>query len=317
MLSFEGKVAVVTGAANGIGHGIAKEICNRGGYVVLVDILADDLNAAVANLKANGKTAVAFEMDVTVEANWPALLDFTLKTFGKVDYLFNNAGIEYAKAYDEFNMIDWEYYFKSNVMSVVMGCNTFYPEMAKNGGGHICTTASTASLGPIPGTGIGAPYAPSKAACLMFMEQFAMEMAAKGNNITCSAVMPCVINTDIGLRIDNPLSFPVEYRDKIHLIDNRSPESKKAAHDIYDMLHLPKDNPIYQQLRAGGVIEVEEGVATILNDIERGYFYIYTHPGLSKSVTMQEMILRLLAYKQPISQTVPQEEYLKLSGLPY
>ena len=317
-INYEGKVCVVTGAANGIGKGFAEEVARRGAKVVLVDILEDDLKATVEGIVAAGGTAVGYPMDVIDEDAWPGLLQFTIDTYGAPYLLYNNAGIEYSKLYDEWTSVDWKYYFEANVFSVVYGCNTFFPAIAENGGGIILTTASTASLGPLAAhEGIGLPYAPSKHACLCFMEEFALEMAHRGTNIQTAAVMPCVINTDIGLRIDNPLSMPEKYRAQIDKIDNRTEEEKVATQQGYVALHAPKDSEIYQALRNGGVIEVEEGVNTILSDLDRGYFYIYTHPGASHAVNMAEFDVRLNPWKQPVSQTQSQAMYTMLSGLPY
>ena len=317
-INYQDKVCVVTGAANGIGMGFATEVARRGAKVVLVDILEDDLAATVARIKEAGGEATGYPMDVTDEDAWPGLLQFTIDTYGPPYLLYNNAGIEYAKGYDRWTSVDWKYYFEANVFSVVYGCNTFFPAIAENGGGIILTTASTASLGPLAAhEGIGLPYAPSKHACLCFMEEFALEMAHRENNIQCAAVMPCVINTDIGLRIDNPLSMPEKYRAQIDKIDNRLQEEIDGAHQTYELLHAPKDSEIYQALRAGGVIEIEEGVATILSDLDRGYFYIYTHPGASHAVNMAEYDVRLSGWKQPVSQTLSQAMYTAMSGLPY
>lgn len=317
-INYEGKVCVVTGAANGIGMGFAEEVARRGAKVVLVDILEDDLEATVARIKAIGGEAVGYPMDVTIEEDWPKLLAFTIDTYGAPYLLYNNAGIEYSKDYDQWTSVDWKYYMEANVFSVVYGCNTFFPAIADNGGGIILTTASTAALGPLAAhEGIGIPYAPSKHACLCFMEEFALEMAHRENNIQVAAVMPCVINTDIGLRIDNPLSMPEKYRAQIDKIDNRTEEAKAAAHQTYEMLHAPKDSEVYQALRAGGVIEIEEGIQTILSDLDRGYFYIYTHPYASHAVNMTEFDCRLSVYKQPQSQAVAQAIYTAMSGLPY
>lgn len=317
-IDYAGKVCVVTGAANGIGMGFAEAICARGAKVVLVDILEDDLNATVERLKAAGGDVCGYQMDVTDEDAWPELLKFVQENVGAPYLLYNNAGIEYSKTYDLWTSVDWKYYFDANVFSVVYGCNTFFPAIAENGGGIILTTASTASLGPLAAhEGIGLPYAPSKHACLCFMEEFALEMAHRGTNIQTAAVMPCVINTDIGLRIDNPLTIPEKYRDQYDKIDNRPQEEKDAAHQGYLALHAPKDSEIYQALRNGGVIEIEEAAEIILSDLDRGYFYIYTHPGASRAVNMAEYDARISTYKQPISQTIAQATYTAMSGLPY
>jgi NAD(P)-dependent dehydrogenase (short-subunit alcohol dehydrogenase family) len=312
---FNEKIAVITGGANGIGLGLATELCRRGASVIIADILADDLRKAVIGLKAEGYKAAGYEMDVSREEQWPGLLDLTLETYGRVDYLFNNAGIMYTKPYDCFVSADWDLYFKVNVMGPVFGCNTFYPAMAKQGGGHISTVVSQAALGPLDGALIGAPYAPLKSACLTFVEQFAVMMNERKNGVVCSAIMPSIVNTDISSRMENPLARPVAFRDNPD-IDNRSPEVRAASNALVKRLADPQTPEDKAMAFAMGVISVEQAVQTILAGIEKGYFYIYTHPGRSNAITRQEMDRRLAGYKQPAPQSAASVEYTKLSKSP-
>ena len=300
-IDYKDKVVIVTGAANGIGQGIANEAAKRGAKVVLVDILGDDLEKAVDQIKAAGGEAVGFQMSVTQQAKWDELKDFVLATYGVPYMLFNNAGIEYDKAYPEFTIADWEYYMATNVYSVVMGTNTFYPIMAEAGGGHIVTTGPTASIGP-SAAGVGFPYAPSKHAVLAYMEQIDIWFRMNNIPVQCACIMPCVIKSYIGARLNRIEGCPEEFRDRWDQIENRTQEEKDAVDAMYAMLYAPKGTEVYDQLRAGGVIEVEEGVATIFDDLDHDYFYIYTHPGQSNAVNLGEMALRIKRYARPINE---------------
>ena len=315
--SFKDAVAVLTGSANGIGEGLAKEVAARGAKGLVLADIDDRVFQVCEEIKAAGTECVAIVADVTEQEDWDKIFALTMDTFGRADFLFNDAGIEYGKPFEDTTMYDWEWYFKANVFSVVMGVNTFYPQMIKQGNGHICTTASTASLGPIvPATGIGAPYAPSKHAVLVYMEQAAMEFQLMGAPITCSAIMPCVINTDIGLRVYDEKFIPRSLKDHYDQIGgNISEEMKKTTYEGYMGLHLPKDDPNYLMLKQMmGIIEVEEGAKMVCDDIERGYFYLYTHPQMSRMVVLQEFVQRMKGYVQPISQSVASGEFSALSG---
>lgn len=315
MENYSGKVVVITGGANGIGFGLACELGTRGASVVITDILAEDLTKAVESLQAKGYKAMGYEMDVSKEEHWRGLLKFTLDTYGRVDFLFNNAGIMYNKPYDCFGAADWEWYFKVNVMGPVNGCNTFYPVMAKQGGGHISTVISQAALGPLNGALIGAPYAPLKSACLTFIEQFAVMMNERKNGVVCSAIMPSIVNTAISDRVENPLVRPVELRDNKD-IDNTPAEVRAAAKVMVGHLANPQTPEDRQMAWAMGVISVEQAVAAILDGIEKGFFYIYTHPGRSAAIIRQEMDRRLAGYKQPAPQADATMEYTRLSKSP-
>ncbi|MGI6218005.1 MAG: SDR family NAD(P)-dependent oxidoreductase [Coriobacteriales bacterium] len=309
---YSGKSIIITGGANGIGKGLATALCQRGAKVIIADILSDDAKATAEELKSKGFEALPYQIDVSKEADWAGLRDFALDKFGKVDYLFNNAGIMYSKPYDNFVDADWEMYFRVNVMGPVFGCNTFYPVMQKQGGGHICTTVSQAALGPLDGELIGAPYAPLKSATLTFVEQFAVMMAQRKTGVTCSAILPSIVKTEISSRMANPAARPEEFRDNPDII-NMSPELLKKIAAIVDQLANPKTDEDKQTAFAMGVITVDEAVKTILDGLDRDYFYIYTHPGRTAAIIRQESELRLAGYKQPLPQSAATLEYVRMT----
>jgi NAD(P)-dependent dehydrogenase (short-subunit alcohol dehydrogenase family) len=305
-------VVIVTGGANGIGKGLASEFCRRGAKLIIADILADDAAATAKELTDAGYTAVPYTMDVSKEDQWAGLRDFALEKFGKVDYLFNNAGIMYSKPYDFFGVSDWQLYFDVNVMGPVLGCNTFYPVMQKQGAGHICTTVSQAALGPLDGKLIGAPYAPLKSATLTFMEQFAVMMAQRETGVTCSVIMPSIVNTNIADRMANPAARPEQFRDDPSIM-NLTPEIIKMIQETVGRLADPQTDEDRQTAFAMGVITVDEAVATIMDQFDRGFFYIYTHPDRTRAIIRQENDLRLAGYKQPKPQSAATLEYVRLS----
>lgn len=300
MSFYTDKVCVVTGGAGGIGREIVKQLDAQGAKVVMVDILAGEIDKSLALMTGPGEV-VGYHMDVTEEEAWPALRDFTLEKFGKVDILFNNAGIMYAKGAGTYNSTDWQYFFEANVMSAVYGCTTFAPVMEKQGFGHISTTASTAALGPNGGDGIADPYSPTKAAVLTYKEQFAINLAMKGSPVTCSVIMPCVVKSELGARLDWPDYLPKKFQDKRHLIDTRPAEMAQSARDVNMAFLLPKGHPAYEQFRAMGVMDTDEAVEIILKEIELGYFYIYTHPHMSYNVNLVEFQRRNTPWSQPVS----------------
>ncbi|MGI6590864.1 MAG: SDR family NAD(P)-dependent oxidoreductase [Eggerthellaceae bacterium] len=309
---YSGKTVIITGGANGIGKGLAHAIAKRGGNLIIADILDGDASACAEELKAAGCEATSFAMDVSHEQDWADLRDFALEKYGAVDYLFNNAGIMYSKPYECFVAADWELYFHVNVMGPVFGCNTFWPVMQKQGGGHICTTVSQAALGPLDGKLIGAPYAPLKSATLTFVEQFAVMMEQRQTGVTCSAILPSIVKTEISDRMANPAARPEEFRDNPDIM-NLPPEVVEVVKQTVAQLANPQTDEDRQTAFAMGVITVDQAVEAIMDGLDRGFFYIYTHPGRTAAIIRQESDLRLAGYKQPLPQSAATLEYVRLS----
>lgn len=161
----------------------------------------------------------------------------------------------------------------------------------------------------------GAPYAPLKSACLTFVEQFAVMMRDRKTNVTCSAIMPSIVNTEISDRMANPLARPAEFRDNPN-IDNTPAPVKAPTAALVKRLADPQTDEDKALSFAMGVVSVNQAVATIMEGLEKGFLYIYTHPGRTAAIIRQEMDLRLAGCKQPLAQSNAAMEYTKLSKSP-
>ncbi len=152
MRDFAGKVAVVTGAASGIGFGLASRFAEEGMRVVLADVEEPALEAAVTRLRERDFDVVGVLTDVSDADSVQALADKTLAHFGKVHVVCNNAGVGggFGKIW-EASLKDWQWALNVNLWGVIHGVRTFVPIMLEQGeDGHVVNTASIAGL--VPGT---------------------------------------------------------------------------------------------------------------------------------------------------------------------
>jgi NAD(P)-dependent dehydrogenase (short-subunit alcohol dehydrogenase family) len=188
----EGRVAVVTGAASGIGRSLAGRLTTEGMHVVLADVEDAALRDAVAGI---GGDAVAFTTDVTSVESVEALAEFTYDTFGAVHVLCNNAGVFQGGLMWECSDADFEWTLGVNVMGIVHGIRAFVPRMlADQTEGHVVNTVSMAGLATTPFSG---PYDVSKFAAMAATECLAHDLASVGASIKVSAVVPGLVDTGI------------------------------------------------------------------------------------------------------------------------
>ncbi len=147
MLDVAGKVAFVTGAASGIGLGIATALSQAGANVMMCDIEDDALARAVAALKQSNADVEAFKADVSLKAELQAAADATIARYGKVHILVNNAGVGGGAGYGDWTDASWNWVIGVNLMSVIWGIEIFGPLIESHGeGGHIVSTSSMAGL---------------------------------------------------------------------------------------------------------------------------------------------------------------------------
>jgi NAD(P)-dependent dehydrogenase (short-subunit alcohol dehydrogenase family) len=187
-----GAVAFVTGGASGIGRALSEELVRRGAEVVLADrqlALAEEVARA---LREKGGRATACEVDVCNLEAFRRAVDATLARTGRIDYLFNNAGIGVGGEVLTYRREDWDDVFDVNIRGVAYGIQAVYPHMVARGRGHIVNTASVAGLLPPPE---GMSYTTSKHAVVGLSRALRIEAARHG--VRVSALCPGVIRTPI------------------------------------------------------------------------------------------------------------------------
>ena len=141
-MRLDGKVAIVTGGAHGMGEAEARLFAKEGAKVVVADILGDRAEAVAASIRASNGAAIAAAIDVTSEPAWVALIAKTVETYGRLDILVNNAGISGSSVGDPDGLDGWERVIAVNQTSVFLGTKHAAEQMAKTGGGSIVNISS-------------------------------------------------------------------------------------------------------------------------------------------------------------------------------
>jgi NAD(P)-dependent dehydrogenase (short-subunit alcohol dehydrogenase family) len=195
MKEFKDKVAVITGAASGIGRAMTERCVQEGMKVVLADVEVETLTKTEASMKASGATALAVRTDVSQARDVEALAQKTLDAFGAVHLLCNNAGVATEAAIWESTIAEWEWVMGVNLWSVIHGVRVFVPIMlAQDTECHIVNTASMAGL--ISGPGVGA-YKVTKHGVVTLSETLYHELAERGAKVKVSVLCPGIVNTRI------------------------------------------------------------------------------------------------------------------------
>lgn len=190
MTDIEGRVAVVTGGASGIGRGIAEALLEQGAEVVLADISAEGVEATAAELGATG-----FRVDVTDAAAVQQLANDVIERHGRVDIIVNNAGVGPEGRFDRLTLEDWHWIMDVNFFGVVNGVQAFLPHLRQNpAGGHIVNTASMSVFFDFPGLGA---YTASKQAVVGLSRVLAAELAEDGLPIGVTVLPPGPVRTNI------------------------------------------------------------------------------------------------------------------------
>jgi NAD(P)-dependent dehydrogenase (short-subunit alcohol dehydrogenase family) len=196
MKEFKGKVAVVTGAASGIGRAMAERFAAEGMKVVLADVEAGVLAQTEAEMKAAGATVLAVRTDVSRASDVEALAGRTIDAFGAVHILCNNAGVPPVVGPSwELTEADWQWVLGVNLWGVIHGIRTFVPIMLKQGSeGHIVNTASIAGLLSAPWA---ATYDVAKHGVVTLSESLHGELALTGSKVKVSVLCPAWVKTQL------------------------------------------------------------------------------------------------------------------------
>lgn len=205
-MRLKGKVAVVTGAASGMGKAIAILYAKEGAKVVVSDINLDAAKATVAEIESNGGIATAVLVNVAKEEDVQNLIDTAVNTYGTVDILVNNAGImdNFVPAVDVTDEL-WERVFSINTTGPMRTIRKALPIFIEKGSGVI---VNIASAGGLMGSRAGAAYTASKHAVIGLTKNVGFQYATLG--VRCNAIAPGSVNTNINTTISKPHEFGME-----------------------------------------------------------------------------------------------------------
>lgn len=258
MKNFKDKVAVVTGAASGIGRATATRFAEEGMKVVLADIEENALGETVKALKSAGHEVIGVPTDVSKFEAVEALAAKTIAAFGQVNIVHNNAGVVVSGPVDGLSISDWEWVLGVDLWSVIYGVKVFLPLMREAGEGHMVNTASTAGL---QASGTIAPYNVAKFGVVALTETVRIELDSEPN-ISASVLCPGAINTQIVNSKRN--------RDAESASDHQSSAQEKNFEDNAGALLAQRGkNPA-------------EVADLVLAAIQNDDFWILTHPEWNK-----------------------------------
>lgn len=263
MRDFTGKVAVVTGAASGIGRGLAERFGDEGMRVVLADVEEAPLRAAEEALLERGVEAVAVQTDVRHQESLEELRRRAVEAFGKVHVLCNNAGVGTGGLVWETRDEDWAWVLGVNLWGVIRGVRAFLPEMLAHGEeGHIVNTASVAGLvaGPYQGS-----YNVAKYGVVALSETLFAELKIAGAKIGVSVLCPGFVSTRI---LDAARNRPEEYGPPAQI----DPDDPGAA--------------MMRQLIASGMPPAEVA-SHVVDAIREGQLYVLTHADFDEAIRLR------------------------------
>jgi NAD(P)-dependent dehydrogenase (short-subunit alcohol dehydrogenase family) len=258
-----GRVAVVTGAASGIGRALAETFAGEGSAVVVADLEGGRAEAVAAGIRDAGGDAHAVTVDVSDVAAVERLAATTIEHYGRVDVLCNNAGVSTFNLMRDQTLDDWKWVVDVNFWGVVHGIHTFVPIMREQGTpGHVVNTASIGGL--LTGTAFIGPYCATKAAVVSISETLVQELAVDQTPIGVSVLCPSSVDTNVMESERNrPTARGVEQRTEV-------------AESVRVMIRDGFTGPTGQT-----PVQVAERV---LRAVRGGEFWIITHDDLFPTV---------------------------------
>ena len=260
------KVAVITGAAGGIGLGMARAFVGAGMKVVLSDYDAKRVEESAAALRAAGHDAIGMVTDVSKRAEVEALAEATMDAHGRVDVLCNNAGVALLSKIAESTIEEWEWTLGIDLWGPIYGVKTFLPLIERNVEvGHINSTASVAGL--IAASGAGS-YNVAKHGVVALMATLERELRSSRSVHRASVLCPGAINTGIGGN---------SVRQHRALIAGSTTNSSDTGRKIGDRMSAA--------LAAG--MDPDDVGRLVLDAIRAEQFWIFTHPPLLRHATEQ------------------------------
>ncbi len=254
MQDLEGKTALVTGGAGGIGLALARTLLAEGMQVVITDVDTEALASAEAALQGSNTQLLALKLDVTDRAGFAKVAQAVSERFGNLHLLCNNAGVYRGGTLDKVTYEDWDWVMGVNVGGVVNGLQTFVEGMRDHGeGAHIVNTASMAGINASPGLGV---YNTSKFAVVGMSEALRQDMAP--HNIGVSVLCPGMVQTRI---LESERTRPEDF-------EVQDSQALAAAEAQSEAMHMAM----------GAAITPEEVAQVVVNGIKANEFYLFPHP---------------------------------------
>ena len=267
MEKLDGKVAVITGGASGIGKAVAQRAAAEGMKIVLADIEEGPLKEAEGELSGQGAEVLGVVTDVSDGASVRALRDRALDRFGAVHLVHNNAGVGVGGAIWEFSEEDWRWIIGANQWGVIHGIATFVPLMIAQGEGHVVNTASIAGLTT---TAFLGPYHATKFAVVAMSEALYKDLQTVGAPVGVSVLCPGFVQTRIAESDRNRPAWATE-------------RDVEGAEEFRGVIQNMVDTGIPPAAVADRVIDA----------VRTDTFYILTHPELNDAIeTRAQNILR-------------------------
>ncbi len=261
MTDFQGRTAVITGAASGFGLEAARRAAREGMKVVLADVQPEPLGAAVEDVRRLGGEAIGVRLDVSKAAEVEALADTTRATFGVPHLVFNNAGVAGGGLVWEHSVQDWEWVLGVNLMGVVHGVRVFTPMMLAAAQadpgyrGHIVNTASMAGLLTPPNMGV---YNVSKHAVVALSETLYQDLALVTDQVHAAVLCPYFVPTGI-------------HRSERNRPDGLRPGAAPTRSQL--VAQAMSDKAV-----TSGKVTAEQVAGLVFEALRANRFYIYSHP---------------------------------------
>lgn len=280
MEALPGKVAVVTGAASGIGLALAERFGAAGMKVVMADIERPVLAREAERLAAAGVDVLAMPTDTSIAAEVDALAAATVERFGTAHVVCNNAGVgSRGLTIAELPLADFEWVIAVNLLGVVHGLKAFLPLLLAQDEGHVVNTASVSGLFHRPRMG---PYNATKAAVVALSETLAFELAAEGSHVGVSVLCPNWTRTNISTAVRNrPERFAYEL--------TTEQAAQMAEYKARRRTQLGGDD----------AKEPADVADLVVEAVTANRFYVLTHP--SSAETFAERAGRIVAGENPVA----------------
>ncbi|GMU93927.1 MAG: short-chain type dehydrogenase/reductase [Candidatus Hydrogenedentota bacterium] len=262
MNEFKDRVAVVTGAASGIGFALSSRFAREGMRIVMSDVEEAALHEAAGRVCDTGAQVVAVRADVSKAADVENLANQTYEAFGAVHVLCNNAGVAVSGLIRENSLRDWEWVIGVNLWGVIHGLRSFLPRMIEQDtDGHIVNTASIAGIITGPGMGV---YCASKHAVVGLSESLYHELTLMGSKVSVSVLCPAWVKTRIS---DSDRNRPEPLSDR-----------RETSHPLAGLLENWARTAVSNGISADHVAD------EVLGAIRDKRFYILTHSDMTELI---------------------------------